>query len=190
MKIIKNKYSVVIITLVLLVATVSYIFINHSNIKDYENETASIKHDDKVVRYDQYLFGLYERGKINKEEQRVEGDLKCLYKIACENGFEISENEAKKITNEAKKGLKISGEEKKIFKYIKNIHLTKKGYWENRQRYFKMTGTIERYLEYSTNEYLKKKGISENSENYLHEYSKAYNQIAADCIKKCKEIEK
>ena len=79
----------------------------------------------------------------------------CLYKAACDEGFEISDDEAKKIAKEQRASVKDSDEYKQVKEFIRGAEMTEDEYWDAMIIQYKMSETINNYLSYIESKELK-----------------------------------
>lgn len=79
----------------------------------------------------------------------------CLYRLACDEGFEISNGEAKKIASEQRASVKDSDEYNQVKEFIRGAGMTEDEYWDAMIIQYKMSETINNYLSYVESNELK-----------------------------------
>ena len=79
----------------------------------------------------------------------------CLYRIACDEGFEISNDEAKKIAKQQRASVKDCDEYNQVKEFIRGAGMTEDEYWDAMIIQYKMSETINNYLSYVESNELK-----------------------------------
>lgn len=150
--------------------------------------------------------GEYKKGKIDIEvvkdnaeqaKENIDSDIdvdevidkeiskQCLYRAACDKGFEISNDEARKIAKEQRASVNDSDEYNQVKEFIRGAGMTEDEYWDSMIIQYKMSESINNYLSYVESSELKdcEKLDTEDYQNKILQIDKKIRQKA---IKKYK----
>lgn len=149
--------------------------------------------------------GAYKKGKLDIEmvkdnaeqaKQEIDPDTdveevvdkeiskQCLYKLACDEGFEITDNEAKKIAKEQRESVKDCDEYKQVKEFIKGAGMTENEYWDAMIIQYKMSETINNYLSYVESNELKNDEKIDDAESYQNKILEIDEKTRQKAIKK------
>ena len=171
----KKKVSVLLTTIVMVLLTIFSInSINAKKVKYTKND--AYQYGKIWKKSYEHNKSKYKKGKLDIEivkdnaeqaKQDIDSDTdveevvgkeiskQCLYKAACDEGFEISDDEAKKIAKEQRASVKDSDEYKQVKEFIRGAEMTEDEYWDAMIIQYKMSETINNYLSYIESKELK-----------------------------------
>ena len=155
----KKKVSVLLTTIVMVLLTIFSInSINAKKVKYTKND--AYQYGKIWKKSYEHNKSKYKKGKLDIEivkdnaeqaKQDIDSDTdveevvdkeiskQCLYKAACDEGFEISDDEAKKIAKEQRASVKDSDEYKQVKEFIRGAEMTEDEYWDAMIIQYKMS---------------------------------------------------
>lgn len=140
--------------------------------------------DKQVITYCMNKEYLTKKPKDRKEALNEIVNEKVEYLIACEAGYEISDNVVKEKIEEVKVAIK-ENQEQKIFieNYMEALGLNEEEYYKNVFDAYKISLTIGNYK----NNYINKEISKKNSKLLNTQYSEEYNQALDNFMKTIRE---